>query len=602
MHLEAERLALLAKAERARLEEEFKRLVAEARSKAQEAAVRRAEVQVTLNMGLLRHMAALGPGEVVRWALESSIITFDEGAGYDLGSVLSQVFSAVKSAFPEVNEARPKSRDSRPSSRGERAARGMGAQDKGNDRCVKVSEWDFSGTPHYPPLSTYPSRWGESAMWALKGGGVGSSVAVERADTCIKLMMTSTAKAEATSTVTVDVVSPITHTNKAEVTFQLKTVISVMFEGEKEEGELAPIITPASGVVLKPTGFRQMQVSAGDEPGGDDLLRRRQDFKFRFKNATVLIEPPQMTEPEPEPEPELVRDGEDADVLAEPEVEPLPPPLPPSPQKVLVEFVAPDFSFQARAIQRAFRAYYARRQAALSVISAWLRRRRVLAVWYDLLDDVWERAQEAAVAIQRIVRGALGHRMLERRRDEVIVRLAKACARDTSRLLDDVRCYKAFLSDESRNWRAFGLTPPPGIPYDGREEPGTTAAKHIQGKGGVGGRKKGKTAVRSVDTCGTLVSRADKRPDVALLSECLRTMQLPEAPPGTVLPMQDLCASSYVEVPQPWNVYSSKTLSLQDSGEKGEGVGEGNEDVQAVDPAVHLPCLYKKIAQSVKLF
>ena len=48
MHLEAERLALLAKAERERLEEEFKRLVAEARSKAQEAAVRRAEVQGSL--------------------------------------------------------------------------------------------------------------------------------------------------------------------------------------------------------------------------------------------------------------------------------------------------------------------------------------------------------------------------------------------------------------------------------------------------------------------------------------------------------------------------------------------------------------------------
>ena len=107
MQLEAERQALLAEAEKVRLEEEFKRLVAEARIRAEEASVRRVEVQVTLSMRLLRHMAALGPGEVVRWALESSIITFNEGTGYDLGTVLSQVFLAVRTAFPKLtNPAR----------------------------------------------------------------------------------------------------------------------------------------------------------------------------------------------------------------------------------------------------------------------------------------------------------------------------------------------------------------------------------------------------------------------------------------------------------------------------------------------------------------
>ena len=178
---------------------------------------------MTLSMRLLRHMAALGPGEVVRWALESSIITFNEGTGYDLGTVLSQVFLAVRTAFPEIDEPRPQSRGSRPTSRGEITREdATSASGIEHDQCVKVSEWDFGGKPHYPPLSTYPSRWGENTRWSHRKGSVGSSVAVEREESCIKLMMTSIAEIEATSTVTVDIVSPITHSNRAEVSFPLK--------------------------------------------------------------------------------------------------------------------------------------------------------------------------------------------------------------------------------------------------------------------------------------------------------------------------------------------------------------------------------------------
>ena len=128
------------------------------------------------------------------------------------------------------------------------------------------------------------------------------------------------------------------------------------------------------------------------------------------------------------------------------------------PTKVHVEFVAPDLNPQARAIQRAYRAFHARRVAAILVISALLKRRRILAVWYNLVDEVWERAYAAAVTIQRIARGMLGQSKMERKRDEVIMRLTSACTRSTSRLLDDVRGCKGFLDNESRNWRAFGIS------------------------------------------------------------------------------------------------------------------------------------------------
>ena len=51
----------------------------------------------------------------------------------------------------------------------------------------------------------------------------------------------------------------------------------------------------------------------------------------------------------------------------------------------------------------------------------------------------------AAVTIQRIARGMLGQSKMERKRDEVIMRLTSACTRSTSRLLDDVRGCKGFF-------------------------------------------------------------------------------------------------------------------------------------------------------------
>ena len=137
--------------------------------------------------------------------------------------------------------------------------------------------------------------------------------------------------------------------------------------------------------------------------------------------------------------------------------------------------------------------------------------------------------------------------------------------------------------------------PPPGIPYGEADRLGATKLKR-----GVGPKRNKNRFVRSVDTCGTIVSGTATRQNIDLLRECLSTLQLPEAPPGTVHPTQDLCASSYVTLPEPWNVYSSVALDLQDSSEKAEGAGD--ELKMDSDLAAHLPCMYKKIAQDITLF
>ena len=47
-----------------------------------------------------------------------------------------------------------------------------------------------------------------------------------------------------------------------------------------------------------------MQSVVCEQGTEDPLESQKQDFKFRFKNATVVIEPPKTLEPEQEPEPE----------------------------------------------------------------------------------------------------------------------------------------------------------------------------------------------------------------------------------------------------------------------------------------------------------
>ena len=216
------------------------------------------------------------------------------------------------------------------------------------------------------------------------------------------------------------------------------------------------------------------------------------------------------------------------------------------------------------------------------------------------------------MAIQRAARGMLAQRALERRRAQLVRRLTVLCERSTSRLLDDVGCYKGFLQDEGRNWRAFGLIPPAGTPYVGVNL--TPEAGTGDTKGKAVGKKGNKGAVRSIDTCcgiisGPATTRLSSSDDnLSLLCACLSTMQLPEPPPGTVWPTQDLSVSSYVALPSPWDVHSASSLNLQESSvEKGAGTVDEKEkekEKEKEGEAVgeRLPSLYGRIARDVKLF
>jgi hypothetical protein len=406
----------LAEEEQRRLEAEFQRLVREARDREEDNATKRAEVRVTLPMMLLRYFAALGPAEVTSWALTNSIVLFGgEEVGYDLGSVLQQVFSAVLLQFPEmVSSAAPAGGGGgshyppgggvggysyppggdRPLSKG--SARGESSttaahnnissnsnsydqqqQGGGNynpqyphpggnnnpqqqpPKCVQVRCWDVV-TPHaHPPRESYPAAWGQKAQCA---GGHGAVLVVEKADTELRLVLTKILQEEKTGTVTVAVTSPVTQTNTAEVTFPIRTAISVILEAEPSpDTGLPQSITPASGITIKPTGFRQVATTSEQHGDGGTSTDWQRDFKFKFKDAVVTIAPPAPSpdkglQPTPaaapveedsapaSPHPDLSFDdsfGEEEEEEMEPNV-------------VHVTFVEPDFNPQASLIQRVY--------------------------------------------------------------------------------------------------------------------------------------------------------------------------------------------------------------------------------------------------------
>lgn len=590
---ELARMQLLAEEERRRLEALFQQLVREARQAEEDAAMKRADIRVTLNMRLLQHMAALGPAEVVRWALENSIILFDVEGGFDLGSVLKQVFASVLAAYPDI-EARPSSRE-RPRSIEEDS---NPAQDE--EKCVKVRSWDVSEPTAPPPKECYPNGWGHVSLWKAGNGrdneeksisgAVGATVKVEREDSSLRVVLTKVLQPAKKSTVSVSMTSPVTQLNTAEVVFTLKTEITIVLESEMDEATGLPaIITPAAGVIINPTGFRTAAAATS-------RTERDNDFKFKFRDAIVTIEPPQQLSPVKEAHPIHIPDeendegnvedkGEAAfedsfDDSVDEEMQPT---------VVKIQFVEPDLNPQAAIIQRTYRAHFDQRKAAARRITGWLKTMRILEAWWDLVEEILELAIENAVVMQKYVRRMLADRKVARRRMLAIRRLSSLCMRNSAFLLDDMSSYRGFLASEANNWRTFGLEPDPSVPFVSLEVANdATSAEHKQ--------------VRTIDNCGVLVAGVadkskNKRGDVGTTIArfvCSRLLT-PDNLPGSVHPMQRLAASAYVPTPQPWDVFKESDLAISMSKESANGTS-GEDESGANQRAV--PTLHAALAET----
>lgn len=580
---ELARMRLLAEEERRRLEALFQQQVVKARQVEEDTATKRAEIRVTLNMRLLQHMAALGPAEVVRWALQNSIIMFDAESGFDLGSVLKQVFASVLAAYPDI-EARPSSREG-PRSREASTKEGVASEEDDGEKCVKVRSWDVSEAIVPPPKECYPNNWGQMALWhGDSAEAIGAAVKVERDDSALRVVLTKVLQLDRRATVSVDTTSPVTQLNTAEVVFPIKTEITIILESDVDDvTELPAIITPAAGIVINPTGFRTSAASSAPELDND--------FKFKFKDAIVTIEPPQPVSPIKEAHPVELKEGGEEENKDEAEVndsfddsvdEEVVPTV------VKVQFVEPDLNPQVGIIQRAYRAHYNKRLTAARRITGWLKTMQVLEAWWDLVDEVLELATENALIIQKYVRRLLGDRMVARRRKQAIRRLSALCMRNSAFLLDDMGSHRGFLASEANNWRSFGMDPDPSVPFISLEATGTAREQKKQAQ------------ARTIDTCGVLVS-SDARGSGGKGGDAGATIARfvcshlisSDGLMGSVHPMQRLAASAYVPTPEPWDVFDESDLAIGTSKESANGTS-GEDDSGTAPRAV--PTLHTTLA------
>lgn len=439
-------------AERRRLE--LLRLAALAA--AEEAATRRIEVRISVKLAILRRMSVLGPAEAILWCIKHSILQFFENdAGYSLGPVLLQVVDTVESVFPSlVKRPAPtsgKAKDnSIPTSNEQASHTASNIVDVDADsKCIKLRKWDDDAkgggrgrSSELPSLpfgpAQLPFEWGREFKC-----GVGAQITInlESWSIDIKVKLSSDA---------------FSHEGGERGNPICWTLVTIVLEAEKDKDHI-------SKETLLESSFAKSM--------GDYQLDEQDaaDFKFKFKDTVVLLQPPPKYVPPPELLPIEVLPDEAKEVETNPQESPLcddsftdslpsSPGSPQVPQRITI-MVEPNWDAFARTIQKRAKLWVQGRIQACRLIQRVYHRYSRLRIWRRLVCRVLERAHRACCRIQTAARKRLGSTKAQRIRLQLCARLKASSLRIAKRVVDDLSDYKFASEEELVCWGAFGVEP-----------------------------------------------------------------------------------------------------------------------------------------------
>ena len=372
------------------------------------------EIRVTIHLNLLRHMAALGPAEVIKWCLQNFVLFYQPELGYSLGPVLNQVVNAVEKVMPsihdEVQEESLIVPVIDPSDLGLDNICDESSVLNEKTRAVELQKWDtgnektISDTPIFDHL---PQRWNQKVQLDQ-----GASISVEIKQKAIELHVKLNVDVHQKVTIesgsgTLPKLSSFT--SKADRSVHLVLVLEAI--DANDSGNTA-IITPADGIPLVdlislfPTVTRGSPLKPNN--GNDDV-------RFYFKNAIVYVAVQEAIPPPPE----ICQFEDSAEVTAVapilPETVPIVPDIvpifvperPASRAKIILtvpdEPIIDYDSFASR-IQRVSKQWYLVRVNACQCIKRVLKRINLLYKWRVIVKVVLKRAIAAALTIQCRVR------------------------------------------------------------------------------------------------------------------------------------------------------------------------------------------------------
>ncbi len=609
--IEIARLAAIAQEEKRKQEIKFQLAVSAATSKAEEEAALKMQLFTRVDMRMLRHLAAMGPQETVAWALSCGLVRFQSTVGFSLGDATLQAIGVVNTCYPKLKLHTPKGAGEGLYD-GEESKEVLGIThitDRTPDGVplpkpiAHIDSWrTINGAADKPSEENLPLRWAQVVGISRRAHGNGVELSVARDQRGIQIIMQIRASKHTVKALTVDVVSPLTLSATAPVKFIPVTTVCIVLEGlEREVDDVAPIITPASGIIrvndcpIRMFEFQGVCVSLPQEE-----VEEKEEKEVEPKPVEPPPEPEPLPEPEPEPESEAEEEIESFGSMDDD-----------------IESV-PDFDSFACIIQFAYRRHLRPRILAVMLIQQQWRRVKTLSTWYNLVEAVWQRAVKAVQMIQHCGLAFVSRKRVAYRRDDAIYHLYSEFEHLKGVILQGAENGTAFLRDEDENWLAFGMTKPLNLPQDirglpqfqgqgqRREENG---GSYVLGEAGFDvydesqvidtnaalrsqtdedSARAGSTAVPVAN--GVLMYSAASTFSQAAVksvwSQMLRAVQLPEAQGECVHPLCELTMSSAV-LGEPWNVYSDAELGVVLPALPEDGEEEEDEHAKAPLPPVY---------------
>ncbi len=623
--LEKERLRKLAAEEKIRLETIFQTKVSQLSESVKKSCNLLIELQARVEMKMLRHLAAMGPAETVKWALSTGALHYEEGVGYTIGDTFVQVMGAVEVVCgPHYRHDK---------SKGAGYGVYMGGETKESigviqDTIITIDNDSNNENDHHTAVtpghalapryakSVFANSATEGKSQELDDAALNtlshnenemniqnkqqrvlyvdhwrqiSKASDEPKDDRVPSRWNQVVCVPRTSTMG-NGVELFINRDRTSIQINLQFRSLQKYEKEVKVDVMSPITNKCTATinVLPITVIKIVLESIERTPNDDSQaltitpasgIIMKYDANpiqmCHYRTIRVSLPEPELDDDEPEPELEN---------------EPSPEPSPdPSPTKSISQESfgsmdddidsIPDFDRYACVIQFGYRQHLRKRILAALIIQKIWKRRNIFIQWEIIIEQVMERAIASSECIQRCIRCYIAKCFVNHIRNDVIAKLTLNCDRVAASLVDDMSNFRAFLESEKGNWEAFGMEQPINLQF----------LEEIATQNEVNDKKYTDTAEFSDASSQELVSAIPKKekttntenkiktnvPGVILRtsiytqaqsstirSQLLKIVELPEPPTSCVHPLDEMFSTSQSDLCEPWDIYTDTRLGI----------------------------------------
>ena len=365
------------------------------------------EIRVTINLNLLRHMAALGPAEVIKWCLQNFVLYYHSSVGYSLGPVLNQVVNAVEKVMPSIHDEVQEENPIIPVNH----INDLGLDDICDDpnisnektRVVELEKWDIGNdktVSDNPIFDHLPQRWNQKVQLDQ-----GASVSVEIKQKAIQVHVKLNVDVHQRLTVEGEgVLLPklSSFTSKNDRSVHLLLVLEAV---DVNDSDNTAVITPSDGLPLVDLVSLFPLVTIGSPSKHSNST----DVRFQFKNAIVFVTVQEIIPPPSEVREENSEIAIIPPILPEtvPTVQDIVPERPASRTKIILTVSDEpiiDYDSVASRIQKICKRWLLLRVNACQCIKRILKRIKMLYKWRVIVKVVFNIAIDAALTIQCRIR------------------------------------------------------------------------------------------------------------------------------------------------------------------------------------------------------